>query len=170
MSTVTHKKQPGVRKTAVPLEGTSHLYRVNKLLWPESVSDVLSGLLIGRSVHVCCGKSLLGDVRVDIDKENSPDIICDAADMSEFISDGEFDTVLCDPPYSGKFQWNHDVLSELSRIASKRIIFQHWFIPATKAGMYKKAQDRFALSDVFIWQPQTYFGRVNVISVFDCKE
>jgi hypothetical protein len=87
--------------------------------------------------------------------------------MKEFVKDDEFDTVLCDPPYNGKFQWNHNLLKELSRVSNKRIIFQHWFIPATPNGLYKKAQEKFYLSNVYVWQPKTYFGRVQVISVFD---
>lgn len=167
MGTVTHKHQPGVKKSKVPMNGTSHLYTVSKKLWNDSIENVISELFIGRTVHVCCGKSLLGNVRVDFDPMNKPDIVCDAANMKEFISDNEFETVLCDPPYSGRFQWNHDVLTELSRIASKRIIFQHWFIPANPNGTYKKAQEKFVLSEVMVWQPKTYFGRVNVISIFD---
>lgn len=165
MATVTHRNQPGVRKSRVPLDGTEHLYTVNKLLWPESVEKSIRKRLVGRTLHVCCGESLLGDVRLDIDPGHKPDIIHDASDLP--FGDNEFDTVLCDPPYSGKFQWNHDVLSELARVASQRIIFQHWFIPATKHGFYKKAQGKFSLVELLCWQPRTYFGRVQMISVFD---
>jgi hypothetical protein len=90
--------------------------------------------------------------------------------MQGFVSDGEFDTVLCDPPYNGVFQWNHDLLSELARVAKQRIIFQHWFIPATPQGRYKKAQERFALTQSYVWQPRTYFGRAQIVSVFDAVE
>lgn len=169
MPTVTHKHQPAIHKTngKIPLAGTSHVYTVTKRLWNDSIENVLSDLFIGKTLHVCCGKSLLGDVRLDIDESHSPDIICDAANMKNWVDDNEFDTVLCDPPYNGKFQWNHDLLSELSRVAKSRIIFQHWFIPATANGFYKKAQEKFYMSDIYVWQPKTYFGRVQVISVFD---
>ena len=169
MGSVTYKNQPAIDKTkgSVPLAGTSHIYRVQKKLWNDSIEDVLQGLFIGRTLHVCCGKSLLGDVRLDADAENNPDIICDASNMKDFVKDNEFETVICDPPYNGKFQWNHDLLTELSRVASKRIISQHWFIPANPSGTYKKAQEKFLLSDVLVWQPKTYFGRVQVVSVFD---
>jgi hypothetical protein len=63
--------------------------------------------------------------------------------------------------------WNHDLLSELARVANKRIIFQHWFIPANKMGEYKKAQEKFKLSKIYVWQGQAYFGRAQIISVFD---
>ena len=169
MASVTYKNQPAINKTKgnVPLAGTSHIYRVKKKLWNDSIEEVLQGLFIGKTLHVCCGKSLLGDVRLDADAENNPDIICDASKMQDFVKDNEFETVICDPPYNGNFQWNHDLLAELSRVASKRIIFQHWFIPANPSGTYKKAQEKFLLSDVLVWQPKTYFGRVQVISVFD---
>lgn len=169
MSTVTYTNQPAIHKTrgAVPLAGTSHLYTVKKVLWPKSIEEFLPNLFIGRTIHVCSGLSLLGDVRLDLDPEVKPDIVCDAANMSEFVGDDEFNTVLCDPPYNGKFQWNHNLLSELPRIASDRIIFQHWFIPANKNGLYKKAQEKFQLTESYVWQGQTYFGRAQIISVFD---
>lgn len=168
MATVTYKNQPGIEKTkgTVPLAGTKHLYTVNKVLWPEEVSDVLRSLLIPQSLHVCCGRSPLGNIRCDLDPLNCPDVICDAAKLP--FADESFVSVLCDPPYNGKFQWNHDMLSELSRVASKRIIFQHWFIPADPNGLWKKWH-KFSLTKCYIWQPRTYFGRVQVISVFDAE-
>lgn len=167
MATVTYKNQPGIHATrgAVPLAGTSHLYTVSKVLWPDSIQEFLQTLLIGQTLHVCCGKSMLGDIRFDLDEGNEPDVIGDGARLP-FEDDG-FTTVLCDPPYNGKFQWNHDMLSELSRVGRERIIFQHWFIPANKDGEYKKAHDKFSVSSVYVWQGQAYFGRAQIISVFD---
>jgi hypothetical protein len=169
VGTVTYKNQPGIEKTkgAVPLAGTKHLYTVKKVLWPEEVADVLQPLLIPHSLHVCSGHSPLGDVRADFDPTVNPDVVCDAANLP--FDDESFSTVLCDPPYNGKMQWNHDLLCELSRVASRRIIFQHWFIPADCEGRWKKWH-KFKLSEVYIWQPRTYFGRVQVISVFDALE
>jgi len=171
MANVTYKNQPAIDKTngSVPLAGTSHLYKVKRRLWNDSIEDVLQSLFIGKTLHVCCGKSQLGDIRLDADIEHKPDIVCDASDMTGCVKDESFSTVLCDPPYNGKFQWNHDLLKELSRIARDRIIFQHWFIPATPQGLYKKAQEKFAISEIYVWQPKTYFGRVQVVSVFDRK-
>lgn len=168
MSSVTYKAQPGIAKTGahVPLAGTSHVYTVSKVLWPEALEATLRERLIGRTLHLCCGLSQLGDVRVD-QYEPTADHAWDAAHLDGLVADDEFDTVLCDPPYNGQFQWNHDLLTTLARVARQRIIFQHWFIPATKDGLYKKAHEKFALSDVMVWQPRTYFGRVQVISIFD---
>ncbi len=166
MSTVTYHHQPGIHATrgAVPLAGTSHLYTVKKVLWPESIENFLPSLFLGKTLHVCCGLSWLGDVRFDLDPATGADVRGDAARLP--FMDGAFLTVLCDPPYNGRFQWNHDLLSELSRVASRRIIFQHWFIPGNKDGYYKK-DHRWRMVDCFVWQGQTYFGRAQVISVFD---
>jgi hypothetical protein len=168
LATVTYKNQPAIERTkgSVPLAGTRHLYTVKKVLWPEEVSEVVQSLLIPRSLHVCSGLSPLGDIRFDNDPNNKPDVIGDASKLP--FEDESFESVLCDPPYNGKFQWNHDLLSELSRVASKRIIFQHWFIPADPDGLWKKWR-KFSLTEAYIWQPRTYFGRIQVISVFDAR-
>jgi hypothetical protein len=168
MPSVTYKNQPAINKSkgSIPLAGNSYLYTVKKVLWPESIENFLKTLFIGKTLHVCCGKSMLGDIRLDLN-ESTADIKCDAQDMTSFVKNDEFETVLCDPPYNGKFQWNHDLLKELARVSSKRIIFQHWFIPANPNGLYRKAQNKFYLSNAYVWQPKTYFGRAQIISVFD---
>ena len=167
MPTVTYKHQPGIHATrgTVPLAGTSHVYTVSKVLWPEAVEEFLKTLFVGTTLHLCCGKSRLGDVLLDNDPTNNPHIVADATHTG--LGDESYETVLCDPPYNGKFQWNHDLLTEIGRIASKRIVFQHWFIPADHDGLWKKWKDRWAMSACYVWQPRTYFGRVQVISVFD---
>ena len=164
-TTVTYQNQPGIHATRgnVPLAGTSHVYTVEKLLWPEQVEGLLESLLVGKSLHMCCGKSRLGTVRLDL-FEPGVDIQADAA-MTGLESES-FDSVLCDPPYNGQFQWNHDLLTELARLARERIIFQHWFVPVDVDGFYKKSH-RFSLSKIYLWQPRSYFGRAQIISVFD---
>jgi hypothetical protein len=164
-ASVTYNNQPAIQEThgAVPLAGNSHVYTVNKLLWPEEVENLIRDLLIGRSLHLCCGKSQIGTVRLDLN-EPSADIQADAAHTG--LDNKEFDTVFADPPYNGNFQWNHDLLEEMARLAKQRIIFQHWFIPANPDGLYKK-NNNFHLSNIFVWQPKTYFGRAQLISIFD---
>ena len=183
MSSVTYKNQPAIQKTrgSVPLSGTSHVYTVKKVLWPKEVEDYLRTMLIGNTLHICCGKSLLGDIRLDLYAKNV-DVIADAARCP--FSDKSFDTVLIDPPYNSRFQWMHDMLNELHRLAKKRIIFQHWFSPIDSQGRFKKANmfqlfemvnvpvideksEEFKLVGMHNWMPRTYFGRMQVISVFD---
>lgn len=149
---VTYRNQPAIQATHgnVPLAGTDHVYTVAKLLWPHSIEALLASLFVGRTLHVCCGKSRLGDVRLDLNEPDA-DIVCDAANMQGYVGDREYDTVLCDPPYNGKFQWNHNLLHELARVARRRIIFQHWFIPATPKGRYRKAQREWGLTQMYAW-------------------
>jgi hypothetical protein len=168
MSTVTYKNQPAIHKTrgAIPLVGNSYLYKVTKLLWPPDVENYLKGLLIEKSLHICCGISRIGDVRLDLYAED----INVRGDMSRLpFSNQSFDSVIIDPPYNSKLQIMHDMLSELSRVAKQRIIFQHWFSPVDKYGRYRKNHN-FILTDLYNWMPKTYFGRINVISIFDRKE
>jgi len=164
-ASVSYNNQPAIQATrgAVPLAGNSHVCTVNKLLWPEEVEGLIQDLLIGRSLHLCCGKSQIGTVRLDLN-EPTADIQADAAHTG--LDSKSFDTVFADPPYNGEFQWNHDLLEEMARLAKQRIVFQHWFIPANPDGLYKKNHN-FHLSNMFVWQPKTYFGRAQLISVFD---
>lgn len=166
MATVTYLHQPGIQASHgnVPLSGNSHIYTVGKVLWPADVERFIESLLIGESLHLCCGLSRIGDVRLDWDEDVNPDVVGDASNPP--FEDLSFDTVLADPPYNGRFQWNHDLLKNMARVARRRIVFQHWFLPADKQGRYKKDHS-FTLSQVHVWQPKTYFGRVQVVSVFD---
>jgi hypothetical protein len=205
MATVTYKNQPGIHKTrgTIPLAGTAHVYTVSKRLWPDEVEEYLQGQLIGSTLHICCGKSRLGDVRLDM-YEQDVDVLADAARLP--FDHDSFDTVLCDPPYNGIFRWQHDVLDECARIARKRIIYQAHYSPVDKYGRFKKCHafvltqativpdipdygeyclavksengyvivenkevevKDFILSGLVDWQPRTYFGRVQLISILD---
>jgi hypothetical protein len=166
MATITYKNQNAAHtalKQGVPIEGTEHIYTVNSILWPKQVEKFVESLFIGKTLHVCSGKSTIGDLKVDLFDETA-ELKANAAKIP--LRDKTFDTVLSDPPYNGKLQWNHDLLTELARIARKRIIFQHWFMPGDKLGRYRKDHN-FKISQLYLWQPRTYFGRANVLSVFD---
>jgi hypothetical protein len=165
MATVTYKNQPAIHKTrgAVPPEGTTHIYKVTKLLWPKEIEYFLGNLLIGKSLHICCGKSTMGDVRLDL-YEQSVDVRANADKLP--FNNNAFDTLLIDPPYNGNFQWNHDMLCELGRVSKQRFIFQHWFSPVDKFGRFKKDHS-FILTDLYNWMPKSYFGRMQIISIFD---
>jgi hypothetical protein len=105
----------------------------------------------------------IGDVRLDRFQPN----ITIRADMSRLpCVSKSFNTVIIDPPYNSELQVMHDMLSELKRVASDRIIFQHWFIPVNKFGYFRK-DHTFQLVALYNWMPKSYFGRVQAISVFD---
>jgi hypothetical protein len=165
MSTVTYLNQEAIHKTrgSIPLAGTSHIYTVSKLLWPKEVEEFLSTQIIGFTLHICCGKSKLGDIRLDL---YEPDVDIKGCMTRLPFANETFDTVCIDPPYNSKFQIMHDMLSELCRVSRGRIIFQHWFSPVDKNGFYKK-NHKFILTGLYNWMPKTYFGRMQVVSVFD---
>jgi len=182
MSSVTYKSQPGIDKTKgnVPIEGTEYPYRVSKLLWPSQVELFIGSILEPPTLHICCGMSKLGDVRLDIDPIHRPNVLSDAAFIP--FGDKSFNTVLCDPPYNGNFRWMHDMLNEMHRVCANLLIFQHWFSPVNESGQFKKAHvyeledmvnvtedvnsDFFLLEDMRNWMPRTYFGRMQIISIF----
>jgi len=167
MSTVTHKNQPAIHATNGHVyDGYKTPYTISKLLWTADIEAWISRRLLSPCLHVCCGKSAIGDIRLDMFETDVS--VCGDAARLPFRQDS-FDSVLIDPPYNGVFQWNHDMLSELARVARHRIVFQHWFIPADRKQRYKK-NHRFRLVEMAAWQPQTYFGRANIISVFDGLE
>jgi len=168
VSTVTYHNQPAVHSVrgSVPMDGVEFPYRVTKLLWPAQVEKFLQSIFIGKTLHLCCGMSQLGDIRFDIDPLHSPNVLGDVTRLP--FADASVDTVLVDPPYTGSFQFNHDYLAEVVRVASKRVALQHWFLPCDRQGRYKKDHSWRLNRDLLsIWTPQSYFGRVQVISVFD---
>jgi hypothetical protein len=209
MATVTYRKQPAIHKTrgSVPLSGTSHIYTVGGVLWPDAVEEWIASKIVGSSLHICCGKSKIGDVRIDL-FEPYIDVKADAARLP--FPDRSFTTTIIDPPYNGSFQWNHDMINELIRVTEYRIIFQHWFLIANKDGQLKKAHvfelqelvytpdlamskdselvlaiydkkagtytvavealgddDVFNLTGSVAWQPRTYFGRAQILQIYD---
>lgn len=89
--------------------------------WDYDIEMELRKYCIGKTLNFPCGNSQLGDVRADIDKSVNPDIIADIMNPLKTFKKGEFDTVICDPPfpYYRKTGWVH----EISKIARKRIIF-----------------------------------------------
>ena len=164
MSTITYRAQPAIDATGGHVyDGNRRPYTVSRLLWPGDVHTWLARRPVGKTLHVCHGKSGLGSCRVDLFEEET-DVRADAARLP--FAARSWDTVLIDPPYNGVYRWNHDMLAELARVARQRIIFQHWFVPVNKAGRFKK-EPRFRLREIAAWQPRTYFGRVQMITVMD---
>lgn len=64
----------------------------------------------GRSLHVCCGSSDLGDVKVDAYVERKGIV---KADMFNLPFKEEFDTVICDPPWELPYNVRHKLLYSL---------------------------------------------------------
>jgi len=65
--------------------------------WPDQIEDFIKKHIRGYSLHVCCGSSDVGDIKIDKYVQGSNII---NADMLELPFKREtFDTVICDPPW-----------------------------------------------------------------------
>ena len=62
--------------------------------FPQDTHDFIEGLMKGKTLHCCCGNSLLGDVRIDIEKQ--PD-----QDTKEGFIQGDIFEVLNRPYFTG---------------------------------------------------------------------
>ena len=95
----------------------SEVLQVN-WIHPKPVEKWLRSMVIGTSLNVCCGKSFVGDVRVDVDRNTNRTEEGDLFKLRfPYLS---FDTVICDPPFSyyNKFGW----IRRLSYLARKRLL------------------------------------------------
>lgn len=100
-----------------------------------------------KSLHLFCGQSTTGDVRVDLDATSAATLHDDVLDYLADTPAAHYQTVIADPPYNGKYQQEYAVkgrdfggnegnlgrlLKEMFRVCSPGgvLIFKHWFDPA----------------------------------------
>lgn len=88
----------------------------------------LRGHVIGRVLHVCCGASRVGDVRVDIDA-GVPGVLVVADMLALPFVDAAFDTACCDPMYDLSMPQRVHLQRELVRVAGRRVLFKGPWIP-----------------------------------------
>lgn len=88
--------------------------------WTQKEIALMDRELIHPVLHVPCGVSDVGEVRVDI--VTRADI---KADMNRLpFRSKSFPSVLCDPPWINPKEWDMRWTRELGRIAVKRIILR----------------------------------------------
>ena len=68
----------------------------------------------GTVLHLCCGKSRVGNYLADASLEHHPDIVCDIRNAP--FKPGSVDTLIVDPPFSmyNRFKWIYK-LAEIPR-------------------------------------------------------
>ena len=93
-------------------------------IWEKEEEQFYKSKCIGTVVHVCCGRSTFGDLRID-KYEKTADMLADYRRLP--IPDKSYDTALCDPYWGKKEQVDLGLswLHELRRVARKRIIIVH---------------------------------------------
>ena len=124
------------------------LYQANWSHGKES-EQLLRELALGYTLNVCCGKSYVGNVRVDLADGVNHNLKADLHNLPfmPFI----FDTVICDPPFSFfcKFKW----IYKLRDMTKYRLILSTPLVNVKLKDMRKRI---FILDDAFrfmrIWQ------------------
>lgn len=105
-----------------PLTSTT----VGKVLWPEEIETFLRTLLFGRTLHVCCGKSRLGDVlgwTLTRKTGQTLAMLRVRAHVRPTVSLKQRGATPADT--TARCNGTTNPPKELVRVASKRVIFQH---------------------------------------------
>ncbi len=74
-------------------------------IWPEKIHEFIKETLHRLEIresdlcHCFSGKSQIGALRIDIDRENNPDIIADIRDLPDKLGSGSQKNILADPPW-----------------------------------------------------------------------
>jgi len=71
---------------------------VQQWSWNKKTECIIKNECRGFTLNVCCGKSQIGDVRVDLNRALNPTLIADVKNLP--FRKNSFDTVVCDPPFS----------------------------------------------------------------------
>lgn len=138
-------------------------YRVN-WSWDRHTEKWLRTMCIGKTLNFPCGKSYLGDVRADLDESVNPDVMADLLKPFDSFKRGEFDTVICDPPFEMfvKRKW----IPPISDLARKRLILStpNYRIMLKKAIWEKQYYITEQSSTFFIRHWQVFDRKVQQIS------
>ena len=135
-----------------------------KKMWsfPERTEEFCKSKMFGKTLHVCCGSSLLGDVRIDIEKQDMQDTKSGfkRGDMYNLpVENNSFDSVLIDPPwhipYNKRMAFMYEVRDKLK--INGVLILNAPFIPKLKC---------MILQDVYYGERAFYMNNVALISIY----
>lgn len=126
--------------------------------WEKEIEDFIKQKTVGYSLNVPCGKSQVGDIRLDIDPNLS---MRDAYNMFNNklpYPPNTFDTVISDPPWKIGHYFRPRLFFELVRVCKLggQIIYNATWIPTSKCTI---------LTETHIRQ-SSQFSNVSIISVF----
>src|SRR5213594_2174494 len=113
----------------------------------------IKDLCEGYTLHVCCGESPIGDVRIDLEKKS--DVKASMYNLP--VRHESFDTVLCDPPWELPYHLRGRLLREL-RDALKpngRMIFNCFWFPKTRGLVVDK--------EIYVGVPTTMWRNASLL-------
>ena len=128
-------------------------------LWEKEIEDFVKSRMRGKVLNVPCGKSKLGDVRLDINPKLSGRGVYDMFRKKLPYKDNMFDTIISDPPWKMGHYFRPRLFFELVRVVKigGRIIYNATWIPTSK---YTKL--------IGCWIRQSsQFSNVSIISIFE---
>ena len=136
--------------------------------FPQDTHDFIEGLMKGKTLHCCCGNSLLGDVRIDIEKQPDQDrkegfIEGDIFEVLEGKNYGQYDTVICDPLWHLPYQ-KRPALAFLLRDQVKlggRLVLNALWIPTIKT---------MELREIYVGKNSMAWRNVSLIMVYEKTE
>ena len=128
-------------------------------IWEKEVEDFVKENMRGYTLNVPCGKSKLGDERLDIDSKLSMREAYDMFKQHLPYDNNTFDTVVSDPPWKMGHYFRPRIFFELIRVTKigGRIIYNAVWIPTSK---------HTKLVNTFIRQ-SSQFSNVSIISIFE---
>lgn len=105
-------------------------------VWPDRIQDFISDTLHRLEIkdselcHCFSGKSQLGALRIDIGRENNPDIVADVRDLPDKLGAGSQKNVLADPPWEIPYhtrRYFSYAMRDLTAMGGYVIINSPWF-------------------------------------------
>ncbi len=123
--------------------------------WEGPVEDFIRSRCSGRSLNIPCGKSPIGDVRIDSEPLNGNEI----GDMMKIpYPCGSFDTVISDPPWHIAYFKRMKAFFECVYVCKVggRIIYNATWIPESKA---------VVLEEIYVRQSSS-FANISLLMVF----
>ena len=126
--------------------------------WEKNEEEFYKQFCEGRVLHVCCGQSKFGDVRVDIEPQDPGVLKADYRHLP--FKNKSFDTVICDPPWAKRERLDAGLswLFELARIARKRIVLVHNTVFSIKG--FKLSYGYAVNSRGLLWKVMMVYDRI----------
>jgi len=123
--------------------------------WPAGVEKLIEELMSGFTLHVCSGRSKLGDIRLDL--YEPADVKADMYHLP--FRRQTFDTVICDPPWKLPYHKRPKLIYELRDVVKPggRLILNALFVPKIKC---------MDLEKLLICDTHKAWRNISIISIY----